>query len=80
MLHRSEAVISKKEAGVLEYDLFLQEDVINTFQLIILHQTNHLQRGLVSLEDAQDFTPNFRLDSDHRAGWVVAAKCPTCLR
>jgi len=39
MLHRSEATISKREACVLEYDLFFQEDVINTFQLIILCKT-----------------------------------------
>lgn len=35
-------MISTREAGVWEYDLFFQEDVINTFELIILHQTTLL--------------------------------------
>lgn len=37
-----EAVIFKKEAGVLEYDLFFQEVKISSFQLIILCQTKEI--------------------------------------
>lgn len=67
-------MIFKKEAGVLEYDLFFQEVKISSFQLIILCQTKHikselhLKSDLVSLEDSQDFIPNFTLDIEHGAG------------